>query len=69
MNNTRIETAAFILREGRALGIRFWPDSIRTEVYMLKPKDLPREIWHTFERACGGYLPEIVAQLEAENEQ
>jgi hypothetical protein len=59
------ETAAFILREASALGIRVGTDG--TELIAAIPLKLPTDIRHAFERAINQHRQEIIDQIVREN--
>ena len=59
------ETAAFILREASALGIRVGTDG--TELIAAMPLKLPTDIRHAFERAINRHRQEIITQIMREH--
>jgi hypothetical protein len=59
------ETAAFILREAKALGIRVGTDGI--EVIAVMPLKIPTDIRHRFELAIDRHRREIIDQIMREN--
>jgi len=57
--------AVFVLREAQALGIAVGTDG--TELVMLAPMRVPREVRRQFERALDKYAAEIIAVIQREN--
>jgi hypothetical protein len=62
---TRKKTAAFVLREAVAHGVIIGTDG--NELIMGPPRGMPRESWRSFQDALIAFMPEIIAQIEAEN--
>ena len=56
---------AFILREAQALGIRVGTDG--TELVMLAPMRVPREVRRQLELALDEYREEVIDLIQREN--